>query len=457
MPEAPTSLTETVCADATPALRTDDRHEGHGWLNTSVRVRSVLSRYSDTLAQQVLTAGLGAITGVLAARLLGPRGRGELAAVTLWPITLLLLATFGMDRATVFFAGKSRNDSSVATSCLAVIGAQSLIVILAGLLVIPAALKGYSPAVVRLGIAFLLGAPLIQTASLGANLLLGCLHTTSYNLARATIPACYAAGLVALFVLHTPNVAAIVLAQMAGYGISTWLVVRLVLRRLRPNWNWSGKTMKGMLKYGAKTSVGDLTSFMNQRLDQLLISMLLPSAQLGIYVAAVAFSDGLLIIPRGIGVVTLASGSNSDHAGAWRWARRSMALAVLWLVPAAAALWVVCPYLITHLFGTAFAPSVLPCRILILGSCAVGLSAVLGDTLRSVNRPEIPSYAESAGLIATVALLALLLKPYGIIGAAWASTGAYSLAFGVAAAYAYHLRRAARAATERASSASTSE
>jgi Na+-driven multidrug efflux pump len=56
----------------------------------------------------------------------------------------------------------------------------------------------------------------------------------------------------------------------------------------------------------------------------------------------------------------------------------------------------------------------------------VGLSTVLYEAARSVNRPEIPSYAELAGLAVTVALLAALLKTDGIIGAAIASTAAYA-------------------------------
>jgi enterobacterial common antigen flippase len=446
-PQAPPAFAEAICTEAAQSPKPEGRPKDRGGIVGAVRrieLRSLLSRYSDTLVQQALTAGFGVISGVLAPRLLGPKGRGELAAVTLWPLTLVFLSSLGIDRATVFFGAKSRKDSSpVATACLLLGGVQSVIVIIAGLIVIPAALKAYGPGLVRLGIVFLLGAPLVQATSLGSNLLLGRLQTLPYNLGRAIAPGCYAIAVATLFILHIPSVRAIILAQLTGYGIAAWLVIRFVLRRLRPNWSWSGKTVKDMVKYGAKAHAGELSSFMNQRADQLIISLLMPGAQLGIYVAAVAFADGLLIIPRGIGAVTLASGSNSDSQGAWLWARRSIALTALWLAPAAAGLWLACPYLIPHLFGAAFAPSILPCRILILGSCAVGLNTVVGEGLRSINRPEISSYAEGAGLVATVLLLAALLRPYGIVGAAVASTGAYTMALGVAVAYANHFRRRA--------------
>jgi O-antigen/teichoic acid export membrane protein len=390
-------------------------------------LRSAWSAYSDTLGTQVLTAALGLASGVLAARLLGPARRGELAAVLLWPVALGFVFSLGIDRATVFFAGKHRDDaSSVETAALAFAGLQAALVILIGLAVIPRALGAYGPQAVRLGELFLIGVPLMQAVLLQSNVLLGHLETRSYNASRAIAPAWYTLSVAVLFLMKQPSVRAIVLLYLAGLAVAAIVVYRLVRRKLHPVWRWQPATAKAMLGYGAKTHAGELTSFMNQRLDQLLISLFLPGAQLGIYVAAVAFADSLLIIPKGIGVVTLAKGSNAAAPDAWRCGRRSLLLAAAWLIPGSLALWFLCPVVIPRLLGTAFAPAVIPCRILLLGSCALGLRTVVYEAARGANRPEIPSYAEGVGLVITVALLAALLKPYGIIGAAAASTVAYT-------------------------------
>ena len=389
-------------------------------------IRALLSRYSDTLATQVLTAGFGVVSGMLLPRLLGPKGRGELAAVTLWPLALVFAASLGIDRAAVFFAAKQRqNTSSVASACLGLGTAQSVVVVFTGLLLIPVLLKGYGTAVVRLSTAFLVCAPVILANNFQSSILLGCLETKSYNFCRTIAPGCYALAIATLFLLGRRSIPAIVVVQVLGYGIAAWIATRFVLRRLRPSWRWDAATVRGMLKYGVKTHAGALTSFTNERLDQLLMSLFLPSTQLGIYVAAVAFADGLLIMPRGIGMVTMASGANCDETGAWRWALRSLLLTALWLVPSGVVLWLFSPWLIPHVFGAAFASSVLPCRILIPGSCAMGLTTILYEASRSTNHPEVPSFAEVVGLAVTIGLLAMLLKPYGPVGAAMASTGAY--------------------------------
>jgi O-antigen/teichoic acid export membrane protein len=393
-------------------------------------VRDLLGRYSDTIGAQVVSTGLGVISGMLLPRLLGPQGRGELAAITLWPITLVCLTTLGIDRAATFFASRNRgNVSPVASACLAIGGAQSLLVIPAGLVVLPIALRNYRPEVLHLSLLFLLAVPLIHANNFQASLLLGNLKTGWYNASRILWSLPYAVGVGILFLLGCRSIPAIVGLQVVAIAGAAILGYYALTTQFHPAWRWDASVVRAMLKYGAKTHFGQITYFMNQRLDQLWMALLLPSQELGTYVAAVAFADSLLIIPRGIATVTMAVGSNSDGAGARRWAKRSLLLSSAWLVPAATALWFSSSFLIPFLFGTKFEQSVLPCRILILGSCASGLSTVLSEAARSVNRPEIPSYAELAGLAVTVVLLAVLLKPYGPVGAAAASSVAYTATF----------------------------
>jgi len=384
-------------------------------------------RYSDTVGRQLLTAALGVVSGVLTARLLGPAGRGELTAITLWPFTLLFLGAFGTERATVYFTGKHRSNVSPVVTASACIGAaQTVLVILVGWFVISAALHTHGRAAVRYSLIVLVATPIIRVASLGSYLLLGSLITKWFNLCEAIPPACLSIGVAALFALKIPSIPLIIVAEVVGFGIAAWLCYRVVAKELRPAWEWHPGVSTAMLKYGLKTYAGEITSFMNRRLDQLLISLFLPNEVLGLYTAAVALTDGALcILPRGIGIVTLAIGSNSDPAGAWRWTGRSLLLSSLWLVPGAIGIWFASPWLIPLLFGRSFAGSILPCKILVFGSCAMGFNILLYEAARSMNRPEIPSYAEMAALVITLVLLAALLKPYGAVGAAVASTAAY--------------------------------
>ena len=52
---------------------------------------------------------------------------------------------------------------------------------------------------------------------------------------------------------------------------------------------------------------------------------------------------------------------------------------------------------------------------------------MLADTIRGLGRPLVPAQAELVGALCTGVLLAILVPPLGIEGAAIASTVSYSL------------------------------
>src|SRR5204862_3522182 len=56
----------------------------------------------QTIASRFAVIGLNAATGILTARLLAPEGRGELAAISIWPVLVAGLATLGLPTALVY-------------------------------------------------------------------------------------------------------------------------------------------------------------------------------------------------------------------------------------------------------------------------------------------------------------------------------------------------------------------
>jgi O-antigen/teichoic acid export membrane protein len=67
-----------------------------------MRWSAVLSLASGTINQLALL-----VTGILAARALGPDGRGTQALLTLLPFVLSQVGTLGLPTAVVYFAGTS--------------------------------------------------------------------------------------------------------------------------------------------------------------------------------------------------------------------------------------------------------------------------------------------------------------------------------------------------------------
>src|SRR5437899_17911 len=118
---------------------------------TSVRVHTEVTRRPlhtlHTVITTVTIIGLGLITSVLLARYLGPNGRGEVAAVMLWPMLLTYISSTGLISATLYYAARpgARTDAIFANA-MAAVGIQAIIAVTAGFLAMPWVLASQSAA-----------------------------------------------------------------------------------------------------------------------------------------------------------------------------------------------------------------------------------------------------------------------------------------------------------------------
>src|SRR3954454_18878470 len=76
------------------------------------RRRSLSSLVFFTSGTSVAIGALGLVAGALAARLLGPEGRGELAAIQTWPTCVATIAAVGLPEALVYFNSRNRKETA---------------------------------------------------------------------------------------------------------------------------------------------------------------------------------------------------------------------------------------------------------------------------------------------------------------------------------------------------------
>lgn len=380
-----------------------------------------------TAGGQAAVVGLGAFTGIASARLLGPQGRGELAAITLWPMILVLVASLGLNQAIVFHVGKRRFTlAEVWTSALALWLVQSLAVLAGGWALLPVVLRHYGPEARHLGLVFLAFVPLLMLGGYPANLAQGRLDLLSFTLLRAVAPAVYACGLAALILHSRATVGEIVGVQIAGLSLAAAAALWMAFGRMRLGIAWNGAACGRLLRFGLKSNLSSLAFYVNQRLDQLLLSLFVAPRDLGLYVVAVALASAAGFFPQAVGAVTIATGSNLEQDAARLVIARSFRLTLGVLAAGCGALFLICPWLISIAFGPSFSSAATACRILLPGTVALGLNQVLYDGARALEEPLLPSYSEGVSIGITVVGLLLLLPRFGFLGAAIASTMAYT-------------------------------
>ena len=139
------------------------------------------------------------------------------------------------------------------------------------------------------------------------------------------------------------------------------------------------------------------------------------------------------ILPTALASVQRPDLVRATRAGAARRASAVFRIAILLTAPAMLVLIVAAPTLCTRVFGPSFSGAIDDLRVLSVGTFGVIAVKLLGDALTAQRRPLLSSAAVGSGFVCTVALDLLLIPHHGGLGAAVASSIAYSVG-GVAAA-----------------------
>ena len=111
----------------------------HGWL---AELMALAPKLLGTLGTSGASALLGIVSGTVAARVLGPSHRGELAQLLLWPQLVVTIGNLGIDVASVYLSGNEKRQRNVPATVLGLALAQSLVLVPAYLLLVPIVFRG---------------------------------------------------------------------------------------------------------------------------------------------------------------------------------------------------------------------------------------------------------------------------------------------------------------------------
>lgn len=391
-----------------------------------VRRSALAAAIARTATANVLISVLGGAGGLLLARGLGPTVRGQLVIVTTWPTFVGLIAAWGLPQATCFLVSKRPNErATIVSTGVAMSLVIGSIIAVAGWVLAPL-ISGDGGVITGLRVVFVLLPvylmPGIWQAALQA------LDNRAWNRSRMVQPLFYFPAVFVLYIsgrLTLLTGTAVFATSIALQALITgWMALRVAPLLGRP----SISLLRPLVSYGSRSVAADAPWIVNARLDQVLLSLVVPASALGSYAAAVSLSLLASPISTAFGYVAFPriAGSLDEEA-----ARRTERLAVLGSVSAAVA--VLAPmavgahWLIPRIFGPSFSPAVVPFLILAPAAVIFVTNRVMGDLLRGHGHPGIPAIAEWVSAVATVALLAALVPSMGIVGAAIASLSAYSV------------------------------
>lgn len=371
-----------------------------------------------TLLANVFILALNVGTGVITARALGPGGRGEQAAMVLWPQFVAYTLTLGLPTALLYNLKRHPDDRPQLFFVALVLGsAMGLLATLAGLMVIPLWLDNYSPEVVRFAQWLMLLSPvfllvLIFTYALQAREEFG-----RYNLARYLHPLVTLIALVLLAASGnlTPFTATLSYV-LPPVPIFLWLLVRL-WRLWRPVWKDLGAAYRRMTSYGLRSYGVELLGPTTSQLDQVLAVGLLDPALMGLYVVALSLSRMLNAFQAAVVAVLFPRATGRSVGEVVEVSGRAARVSTAATTVSAAALALLGPWVLSLVYGQEFIDAVPVFRIMLLEVVLGGTAWVLAQTYMALDRPGVVSTMQAAGVGLSAVLMLVLVPRHGLEGA----------------------------------------
>jgi O-antigen/teichoic acid export membrane protein len=232
----------------------------------------------------------------------------------------------------------------------------------------------------------------------------------------------------ALGVANVLSVGSAMTVWVAGQTVSTLLLAWYAGRRLSGFGRPSRALARRSLTFGTKSHLSHIISLGNWRLDQWFVGTMVGSRELGYYSVAVSWSEALFILPAALRNVQRPDLVRAGRREAGRQAARVFRICVLITLPAVLIMMLAAPFLCSTIFGAEFSNSIDDLRWLLPGTFGIVALRILGDALIAQRRPMLPSIATGAALVVTIVLDLILIPRHGGLGAAIASTAAYTVA-----------------------------
>jgi O-antigen/teichoic acid export membrane protein len=391
-------------------------------------VRAVLRRAAGVLGFSVVVALLDGAAAVVASRDLGPSGRGVYAVVVTLAAGSAALASFGVP--TTGRVRLSRADGSITLGgylAMAIrhVAAGTLVAGLVSLLFAVSLLDvgGWNLAVIG--------------GALGGGMVLSSFgFEAMHGLGRQSLAtACNAFGsamalvislLLAIGIDDAPP-SAYLLGLGGSIASQGLLAVGLARRIERSPLAYERFRHRRMLRDALPAMPFQLSTLATYRLDRYLVGLFAGVESAGVYSVASTLSEATRQLPISLGQVLLFGRSSGRVDRATEQRARRLVLGLAWA--ALVLIGVLAPWIVEVLFGSAFRSAVGPMRILLLAEVVLAMWSIDAGLLIGSSRFAAASKSTIVSGIVVVVANSVLIPPFGLPGAAFASVIAYTAAW----------------------------
>ena len=394
------------------------------------RQRGLARLSSGVLVTNVLAAVAILGTTVLTARAFGPHGRGQLSLAIQFVVLVATLGGLSLTTAAAYHSARAKWPKAVAFGNSALLGLLLGVFIVGVCLCVTLVwgvtfrgLPATDLALASLAIPFLLAVANIQSVYQGFR------DFREYNritLAQAALPL----PLIGIAIGLGGGVTAAILTTVAAAILLFVGVLANLRRSTRIAWRTKLADLRALASYGLRAHPANVLGYLGYRLDVFLVDGYKGAAAVGLYGAGVVISEGLWMPSQAVSTALFPTIAAETSESARRSVTPFVARSTLWLTAILGGILVLAAGPVVELlYSSRFGASAAVVRILVPGIVLFSAARVLGNDLAARGRPFVNSTIAAVSVVCNIALNLLLIPRYGIDGAAWASTGAYSFVF----------------------------
>lgn len=384
-------------------------------------LRRVRGPVGMSLAAGFLGQAVLAATGTLAARLLGPADRGHMALLLLLPPTLCQLGTLGVPLALTYHIARDRQQARpLVRSAIAPALWQAAAILVLNVFVVATIQLAGRDDLVPAALVGLLSIPGWVALQYGLAILQGRQDFLSFNAARLLPVIVYLPLLIACYAVPGDRLPWVLGAWVAAHTFAGVAAAYLAVRGL-PQPRADADVVPGssaMVRFGMRSLIGSISPIETLRIDQAIVGFFLGAAPLGLYVAALAFTNLPKFVAQSFGFVAYprvaaarAESGSGRAAGA-----RLLLMALALVLPVSLMLFAGAGVLIHVFFGSEFDPAVTPLRVLLVGALCMGVRRVLAECARGSGFGGLDSIAEAVLWAFFLPAAAVMGDRYGLTG-----------------------------------------
>lgn len=395
---------------------------------------------------QVALVCFSVATAAVAARWLGPEGKGVLGIAMLIPTLLRFVLSGGLGASNVYFSARRQFPvrKLVVNSFLFGVGLSFLGFFIVSILIFGGWLGRIVPGIsFSTAVLACVGLPIMMVGGYLSNILQGLERFVAYN-AIAGVQSVLCLVLMLFFVVGLERG---VIGAILSYQVSAFLGCVLAFLLLRKEMVQEDRgsyreLFRETWAYGIKGHVANVFQFLSYRTDMFVLNYYFGAGVVGIYSVPVSLSELLWHFPNAVGVTVFPMAARLDVEGKNGIPASIVKITLTILTVGSVALVAFGKLLIEHIYSKSFLPGYEPMLVLLPGVIFLGGAKVVTNELAGMGCPHYNAVNSVLSFLVGLCLYVLLIPRYSMLGAALASSISYFVTFCLAWLFRYVVVRA---------------